>query len=136
MATRQIYQDSSDEEVHLRFADLVDCHSTDFTFNLNGVDIESTRYHEPDILDRMLEDERRDQEATDQTQNHEPIVTQVVEGETMDQTQDGGSPPLPIQQQQQAMHESSLVAEIQEGKWRGSVNYILHGKLFVKDFIY
>ena len=84
----------------------------------------------------MLEDERRDQEATDQTQNHEPIVTQVVEGETMDQTQDGGSPPLPIQQQQQAMHESSLVAEIQEGKWRGSVNYILHGKLFVKDFIY
>ena len=100
----------------MRFADLVDCHSTDFTFNLNGVDIESTRYHEPDILDRMLEDERRDQEATDQTQNHEPIVTQVVEGETMDQTQDGGSPPLPIQQQQQAMHESSLVAEIQEGK--------------------
>ena len=50
MATRQIYQDSSDEEVHLRFADLVDCHSTDFTFNPNGVDIESTCYHEPDIL--------------------------------------------------------------------------------------
>ena len=48
MATRQIYQDSSDEEVQLRFADLVDCHSTDFTFNPNGEDIESTRYHEPD----------------------------------------------------------------------------------------
>ena len=35
MATRQIYQDSSDEEVQLRFANLVDFHSPDITFDPN-----------------------------------------------------------------------------------------------------
>ena len=158
MATRQIYQDSSDEEVQLRFANLVDFHSADITFDPNGVNIESTRYHEPDTLDRMLEVERRDQEAMDQThrppspiqqqqgeamdQTHRPpSPIQQQQGETMDQTQNGDSPPLPIQQQHvfdevEPDPQHVLRAEIQEGKRRGSVNYILLGKLFVKDFTF
>ena len=140
MATRQIYQDSSDEEVQLRFANLVDFHSADITFDPNGVNIESTRYHEPDTLDRMLEVERRDQEAMDQT-HRPPSPIQQQQGETMDQTQNGDSPPLPIQQQHvfdevEPDPQHVLRAEIQEGKRRGSVNYILLGKLFVKDFTY